>query len=240
MGYKLEWKNPNDASAPTLTMMYTSDTRPEQNSIDQASNGGNGVDVFIHEMVVPPSVWAFKPMGLKAPPEDDSPYYPTYLYAINMTETVQASSHTPQGAFGYLLSKISPRPRLTVATHFPVADDTVACAYNSVLAHCNDIGKLGEQVTWSFDLMVISVTSAEIKQMKAVVNNYGWAPGFPRPSDMNTPRYWMYELDEEGKIKLGPEGNPIKTADPYAQIDYESVIPATEENGTVNYRTDGY
>ena len=37
-------------------------------------------------------------------------------------------------------------PRLTVATHFPVADDTVACALKSVNTHCPDIGNLGEKV----------------------------------------------------------------------------------------------
>ena len=53
------------------------------------------------------------------------------------------SSHTPQGAFGYLLSQINPRPRLTVIAHFPMANDTVACALNSVQAHFPDISEPG-------------------------------------------------------------------------------------------------
>ena len=58
IGYKLEWNG--------LSMIYTSDTRPETHCIKQAINGGKGVDVFIHEMVVPPEVWAMKNMGLTA------------------------------------------------------------------------------------------------------------------------------------------------------------------------------
>ncbi len=57
---------------------------------------------------------------------------------------VQDCSHTPQSAFGYLLSQIGPRPRLKVATHFPLSDDTVNCAMRSVRNHIPDIGNLGE------------------------------------------------------------------------------------------------
>jgi ribonuclease Z len=92
-----------------------------------------------------------------------------------------------QTIFGYLLSQITPRPRLAVATHFPVADDTVACALASVTKHCPEIQQLksdavsaGSQtppyVTWSFDLMVIRVTKTEIKQLKGFVSDYGWSP----------------------------------------------------------------
>jgi ribonuclease Z len=49
-------------------MIYSSDTKPETNRVNEAVNGGQGVDVFIHEMVVPPEVWAYKNMGLDAPP----------------------------------------------------------------------------------------------------------------------------------------------------------------------------
>ena len=34
-------------------MMYTSDTKPEKVCVRQAS-GGKPIDVFIHEMIVPP------------------------------------------------------------------------------------------------------------------------------------------------------------------------------------------
>ena len=49
MGYKVEWTPPGTTNL--LTMIYSSDTKPETNSVNQACNGGKGVDVFIHEMV---------------------------------------------------------------------------------------------------------------------------------------------------------------------------------------------
>ncbi len=240
IGYKLEWKNPNDPSAPVRTMIYTSDTRPEQESINQASNGGTGVDVFIHEMVIPPSVWAFKNLGLSAPPPVGSKYYDSYVTMTNQLQMVQNSSHTPQGAFGYLLSKISPRPKLTVPTHFPVADDTVTCAYQSVLAHCPDIGKLGENITWSFDLMVLRVNGTKIQQLRAVVNDFGFVPPWVTPPGLNPAKYWTYKVNDYGKILDDANGNPIKTGDPLVQIKWEEVIPATTTTGKENYREDGY
>ncbi len=239
IGYKLEWKNPNDAKAPIRSMIYTSDTRPEQNSIDQACNGGRGVDVFIHETVVPPDVWTFKSMGLSAPPSSSSPYYDSFNMGKSHAQMVQDSSHTPQGALGYLLSQITPRPRLTVPTHFNVADDTVICAYNSVKTHCPDIGKLGEQIAWSFDLMVLRVSNTKIGQYRAIVNDFGWSPLIQPPSDLNPPKYWTYELDADGNI-VYKDGNPVKVGDPLAQIEADKVIPPTNPDGTVNYREDGY
>ncbi len=240
IGYKLEWKNPNDPNAPVRTMIYTSDTRPEQNSIDQAINGGKGVDVFIHEMVVPPEVWAFKNMGLSAPPKPQSKYYDAFVNATAQAQMVQDSSHTPQGAFGYLLSQIIPRPGLTVPTHFPTADDTVACALESVQVHCPDIKKLGDKIAWSFDLMVIRVYKKNIQQLRANVSDFGWSPRFQVPPDANSPKYWQYQVDANGNIQYDSKGNPIKIGDPLAQIKWQDVIPPTNPDGTENYREDGY
>ena len=93
-------------------------------------------------------------------------------------DTVQDSSHTPQGAFGYLLGQIDPRPRLSVATHFPVSDDTVDCAMRSVRNHVPDIGNLEEQLTFSFDGMVISAFagSGKVTQRRAEVLDFGSLP----------------------------------------------------------------
>jgi len=74
------------ASRHGLSMVFSSDTRPEKISIEQAKNG----------------------------------------------VALQDSSHTPQGAFGYLLSQIEPRPQLKAAAQFPVSDDTVNCAIRRV------------------------------------------------------------------------------------------------------------
>ena len=208
IGYKLEWNG--------LSMIYTSDTKPEIRSRDQAINGGKGVDVFIHEMVVPAQVWAMKMKHSDELPSFKSPI-------VKDLTTVQNSSHTPQGAFGYLLSQITPRPRLTVATHFPVADDTVACALNSVQAHCPDV-ELGKNLVWSFDLMVIKVTKERITQLRGEVSDYGSSPTANLPlGKANPPKY----NDGNGK------------GDPYAQINTSTEIPACGTN-TCNYREDGY
>ena len=223
MGYMLEWTPPG-ATKP-LTMIYSSDTKPETNSVNLARNGTNGVDVFIHEMVVPPSVWAYKQMGLDAPPSDtNSAAYASYLAALNQLSLVQDSSHTPQGAYGYLLSQISPPPRLAVATHFPVADDTVASAFSSVQAHCTNI-VFGKDIVWSFDQMVLRVFPDRVVQCRAVVSDYAWNPPVQLPTNgMYAPKY------NDGK------GN----GDPYAQIDQSTSYSQTNKNGTVNWRSDGY
>ena len=203
MGYKVEWNG--------LSMIYTSDTKPELNTIVHASHGGKGVDVLVHEMAPAPEVWAMKMLGRTKPGTD-----PLFLSVLQDTQTVQSSSHTPQGAFGYLLSQIYPRPGLTVATHFPVSDDTVQCALESVKRHCPDIVENGPKLTWSFDRMVIRVFAptmpgekVKIVQMKAQVLEYGFSP-FPRivGEDLATSKYH----DRKGE------------PDPYAQIDMSTAI----------------
>jgi ribonuclease Z len=222
MGYKLEWTPPG-ATQP-LTMIYSSDTKPETNSVDQAVNGGLGVDVFIHEMVVPAEVWAYKTMGLNAPPPTNSPIYASFQATVDQLKRVQDSSHTPQGAFGYLLSEIEPKPRLAVATHFPVADDTVASAFQSVTNHCPDI-KMGKDIVWSFDLMVLRVFPDRIEQRRAIVSDYCFNPPVQLPKEgFYPPKY------DDGSGK----------GDPYAQIDPSAGIPPSDPDGTVNYRPDGY
>ncbi len=226
IGYKLEWNG--------MSMIYTSDTKPETHSIEQATNGGNGVDVFIHEMALPPEVWTMRNMGLDAPLPYGNPETQWWDDAVAQLKMVEDSSHTPQGAFGYLLSRISPRPRLTVATHFPTSDDTVECALKSVRAHCPDIiwdidNPNNSNLIWSFDLMMLRVRKSEITQCQGLVPNFGYSPIVSGlPTDMNPPKY--YTTNSKGEI----------IGDPYAQIDPSTEIPATNEDGTVNYCDDGY
>lgn len=219
MGYKLDWRTPD---GPDLSLIYTSDTKPETNCIEQAKNGGRGVDVFIHEMVVPPAVWAYKNMGLDAPPDPGDDNYAEFQATVQGLTFVQNSSHTPQGAFGYVLGQIEPRPKLTVATHFPVADDTVASAFESVRAHCPDV-EMGRDIVWSFDLMVLRVFPDRIEQCRADVSRYSFNPPVQLPDGMRPPKY------NDGA------GN----GDPYYQIDTSAAIPAVA-GGVTNYRTDGY
>ena len=219
MGYKLEWKTPSGAS---LAMIYTSDTKPETNCIDQARNDGRGVDVFIHEMVVPPVVWAYKNMGLDAPPQPGDPAYAEFQATVQGLTFVQNSSHTPQGAFGYILSQIEPRPKLTVATHFPVADDTVASAFDSIKAHCPDV-EMGRDIIWSFDLMILRVFPGRIEQVRADVSKFSFNPAVQLPGGMMPPKY----NDGAGH------------GDPHYQINTAAEIPPVSGSVT-NYRVDGY
>jgi ribonuclease Z len=225
IGFKLEWNG--------LSMIYTSDTKPEYNCIDQANNvdqrtkRARGVDVFIHEMAVPPEIWAMKIMGLSAPGVGVDP--DVWQTTVDWTKRVQDSSHTPQGAFGYLLSQIKKRPRLTIPTHFPTTDDTVNCALRSVQAHVPDIGRLGEQIAWSYDLMVFRVYKHKIVQCRADVSDYSMvshSEAIPA-EDQAAPKYWAYDT----------QGN--KAPDAEAQLDLTYEIPRVED-GKENWRDDGY
>jgi ribonuclease Z len=221
MGYKVEWEIPHTTNV--LTMMYSSDTKPETNSVNLACNGTNGVDVLVHEMVIPPDMWAWKQMGLDAAPLPGDPKYSQWTNTTAELQRVQNSSHTPQGAFGYLLSQIHPLPRLTVATHFPTADDTVASAFNSVQGHFTNSLVFGRDIVWSFDLMVVRVFPNSIQQYRADVSDFAWNPQPQMPP---------------GAFYL-PKYNTNGTGDPFAQIDTSTEIPAVV-NGTTNYNPNGY
>ena len=233
MGYKLEWKVPN--TDKTLTLIYSSDTKPETNSIWQALNidrngKTNGVDVFIHEMNLAPETLTMKAAGLPFPPTytNSSPQFVEYWSnAVYNAWLVQQSSHTYPGAFGYMLSQINPPPRLAVATHFPLSDDTVACAFRSVQVHCPDIKRIGDRIVWSFDTMVLRVFPDKIIQCRAVGNDYA----FSTPASVSYQRVQMYA--PKYHTKTGGW-------DPWAQLDMSAFIPAITTNGTINYRPDGY
>jgi len=211
LGYKLEWNG--------LSMIYTSDTRPETRCIDQARNVdpatgvARGVDVFIHEMILPPEMLVLKDLGLPAPDYTNE----LFKQGVQQAATIEENSHTPQGAFGYLLSQILPRPRLTVVAHFPVADDTVKCALNSVQAHFppnSGYPLEGRDIIWTKDLMVVSVKKTRITQKIGVVSDYTYSP----PSNLYYPLY------------------PAKYSTATAQLDTSTVIPPGDDT----YCENGY
>jgi ribonuclease Z len=220
IGYKLEWNG--------LSMIYTGDTRPETNSIAQANNvdpatgEARGVDVFIHEMILPPELMAMKGANLSQP----YPGLPIFDKAVDVASTVIESSHTPQGAFGYLLSQINPRPRLTVACHFPVANDTVACALRSVQAHfpAGDYPQEGRDIIWPTDLLVLRVKKGQITQMQAQVPDLANTAPQQTFTNLRRPKYHNKEGDSA----------------PTAQLDLSTLIPPVNEDGSVNYCANGY
>ncbi len=177
-------------------------------------------------MIVPAEIWAMKVIHVTDPSLVPAP-------TVQQIQMVQNSSHTPQGAFGHLLSRIEPKPRLTVATHFPVSDDTVTCALKSVAQHCNVVQgrdpkpkEKAARITWSFDCMVITVSKDQVLEQRGVVSEFEWnfVPQ-PVPGVRNPAKY----SDENG------------IGDPYAQIDESTAIPACDcETGECNYRADGY
>jgi len=137
---------------------------------------------------------------------------------------VQNSSHTTQGAFGYLLSQIDPRPRLTVATHFQATDDTIELARQSLDAYCipRDV------YTFALDFMVFNVTKDVIKQRRLDVSRHEYPYGFTVADTPEDPKY--------NKQVLDPYGNPIAVGDPEAQLLLDEQI----EDGDDSYSTDGY
>ncbi len=203
VGFKLEWNG--------LTMIYTSDTRPETNCIAQAKNPDpntgipRGVDVFIHEMIMPPEVMAMKNLGLPYPPPPGT--NPIFDQALKAASDIEESSHTPQGAFGYLLTRIDPKPKLSVLAHFPVADDTVECALQSVKNHFPmvDYPVLGTDIIWATDLMVLRVKKSGITQLMGQVSDYTFQPSQNFYSPLNPAKYAtpIAQLDESTLIKSG-------------------------------------
>lgn len=238
VAYKLEYKNPLVAGAPTRSMIFTGDTKPERLTVEQASNGGLGIDVLIHEMGVPPEVWAMK-MGRLDDPAD----LPNYDLAVCTTKKIQNSSHTTQGAFGYLLGEISPYPGLTVATHFPTADDTVQCAMKSLKEHLPKVYQ-GERpnppsdaprVTFAFDLMVITVSSdaggrRRIQEQRGAIDPYGYQATLLNPPNaaLLVPKYHCPDPVDGG------------SGDPFAQLNSATTLWPCDEQGNCRYRDDGY
>lgn len=147
ISYKLEWNG--------LSMVFSGDSRPTYTMLEQA----RGVDVLIHEMVVPPETWATGNSGLQA---GDS----GYDQAVSSATTIQNVSHTPQKALGYILSQTG--PRLGVATHFQVNDNTVGPALRDVRTWWQG------PFTIATDLLVINVSRSLIRQRTAVISDTAW------------------------------------------------------------------
>ncbi|HNZ49652.1 MAG TPA: guanitoxin biosynthesis MBL fold metallo-hydrolase GntH [Candidatus Hydrogenedentes bacterium] len=164
ISYKLEWNG--------MSMIFSGDTKPNDYMIQQ----GQGVDVLIHEMVVPPEVWASKNSGLK---EGD----PGYPQALAYAKAVQDSSHTPQKALGYIFAQT--RPRLGVPTHFQVNPDTVGPAMEDIRLFYDG------PVTIATDLLVLNVSKEKIRQRTAIIDEWAWyaQPIIPNPATLMPPRY---------------------------------------------------
>jgi ribonuclease Z len=164
ISYRLDWNG--------LSMVFSGDTKPNEYILDNA----RGVDVLIHEMVVPPEVWAAKNSGLQE--GDDG-----WDQAVALAKEVQDSSHTPELALGYILEQT--RPRLGVATHFQANDDTVGPAIEAVRAWYD-----GPFVI-AVDGVVVTVSKAAISAAVTDFDRFAWYPK-PKmydPAALAPPRY---------------------------------------------------
>lgn len=164
ISYKLEWNG--------LSMVFTGDTMPNKYVIEQAK----GVDVLIHEMAVPPEVWAANMTGLH--PGDQG-----FERAVAYSKAVQDSSHTPQLALGYIFSKT--KPRLGVATHFTANPENLKPALDDI-RYWHD-----GPVAIATDLLVINVSKDKMRMRRAVVSDYAWYPTgkIYSEQEMAKPRY---------------------------------------------------
>ena len=107
ISFLLQWKG--------LALSFSGDTRPNYFMLGNATN----LDVFIHEVALPPEIWAQK-NGVPT----NSPFYSG---AVAKTEMIVNCSHTPAQAFGYMLHQLAQSnaaPRLAVATHSQFEPDT--------------------------------------------------------------------------------------------------------------------
>ena len=210
IAYKVEWTPPGIPGAKTLSMIYSGDTKPTWTMVNQAK----GVDVLIHEMVMPPLAWAMK-FAHTDDPNDIS------NESLQYAKDVQNSSHTTQAAFGYLLTQIQPPPRLTVATHFQATDDTIESAMKSL----DSFGIPHEAYTFASDFMMLKVTEEEITQHRLDVSKHAYALLDAAYSNhLEPPKY--RKLDANGQV----------VGDPDAQIDNAMWIPP----GSDTYPEDGY
>ncbi|HPO17092.1 MAG TPA: MBL fold metallo-hydrolase [Candidatus Hydrogenedentes bacterium] len=186
VSYKLEWNG--------LSMIFAGDTKPNYYMVDAASPG---VDVLIHEIVVPVDVWAERATGVS--PSDTE----HFAIARRGAQMVQDSSHTPQRAFGYILSQLEVPPRLAVGTHFQAADDTIEAAMADIRAHYPQ----GDLII-ATDLMVINVTKDLVEARRAVVSDFTWQPPVQFDRTLGQAKY----SNEDGS------GNPTMQLDPNARL----------------------
>lgn len=213
IGYKLEFTPPNDPEKK-LSMIYSGDTKPNWTMVEQAS----GIDILVHEIVMPPDAWTAKFMHVNKEAVVESPSLPYFT-------NVQNSSHTTQGAFGYLLSQLNPRPRLTVATHFQATDDTIKSACESLDAYCIP----RNCYTFALDFMVFNVTKRKIRQRRLDVSRHEYPYGFASGVTPEDPKYYKLEWNES-------LGMNVKVGDPHAQLLLDDQI----EDGPTTYDKDGY
>lgn len=69
--------------------------------------------------------------------------------------------------------------------------------------------------------MVIKVTKDRVEPCRAIVSDYTWTPTDPTyiAATYDTPKYWTWEVDDQGNYEYDSNGNKIPVGNPYAQLD---------------------
>ena len=199
VSYKLEWRSRG------LSMLFSGDTLPNYYVVDNANmrfkGKTQGVDVLIHEMVVPPNIWAYICSGINPPPQ----------FAVDQAETVEQCSHTPQLAFGYILHQLElagQQPRLAVGTHFQATDATIPNALSDICYWYNrgnrDINN--GNVLVASDLLVLNVTKTGIRRRRGLISDFAYStptpPAVTHQGDLAPAKYQdtHYQLDPNAKV----------------------------------------
>jgi ribonuclease Z len=178
--------------------------------LNALTEGSAGVDLLIHETVIPAEVWASLATGGGTPSPD----------SLLVSRTVQENSHTPEPALGYILAQAqnaNKPPRLAVATHFQATDSTIRPALAAIRS------KYAGPVSIATDLMVVNVSRSRILQRRAVVSDYSPTPPIvdKRAPYSYTPKY--------NDPRTDPNLNPYAPYGPLEQFSpflTDSVLPA--------------
>jgi ribonuclease Z len=202
VSYKLEWNG--------MSLIFSGDTKPNSFMLNALTEGSAGVDLLIHETVIPAEVWASLATGGGTPSPD----------SLLVSRTVQENSHTPEPALGYILAQAqnaNKPPRLAVATHFQATDSTIRPALAAIRS------KYAGPVSIATDLMVVNVSRSRILQRRAVVSDYSPTPPIvdKRAPYSFTPKY--------NDPRTDPNLNPYAPYGPLEQFSpflTDSVLPA--------------
>lgn len=153
VGYVLEWNG--------LRVLFTGDSLPNQQMVDQANQFGEPLDVLISEMALDPEVWVNKMAALK---RGD----PGYWEAVAGNKEVQLSSHTPMKMFGYMLGMTN--PRLAVGTHCFLNNDVWVHAVDEIRAYYPQ-----GDLAFAVDGMVLNLIKGQpIQQRMAIYSDFTW------------------------------------------------------------------
>ena len=153
VSYVLEWNG--------LRVLFTGDSLPNIQTVNQATQFSEPLDVLISEMALDPEVWVNKMAALH---EGD----PGYEQAIIGNKEVQLSSHTPMKMFGYILSQT--HPRLAVGTHCFLNNDVLIHAVDEIRSYY-PTGDLA----FAIDGMVLNLVKGQpIRQRMAIYSNFAW------------------------------------------------------------------